>query len=372
MTATPAEHWTPPLVAPTHQAELHVRLRHAIDHKTKPLGALGQLEDLALQLGLIQAGTRMTLTQPQMVVFAADHGLATEGVSAYPQAVTLQMVLNMAQGGAAVNVLARQHGFGLTVVDAGVASHLPEGANTSTAQTRVLIKKGALGTGNMLHGPAMCLAQCLACLRSGEDVVRELPGNVVAFGEMGIGNTSSAALLLARLAGLPLEDVVGRGTGLNDLQLDHKLQVLRRVDALHAQAQTPLQVLVAMGGFELAMMAGAMLQAASERRVVLVDGFIAGAAALVACALQPHTRDYLVFAHRSAESGHRLMLAHLHAQPLLDLGLRLGEGSGALLAWPLVQSAACLLNDMASFESAGVSQADPVGQPPADANAAVA
>lgn len=353
-----------PTIASTANPSLQASLLHQIDHKTKPLGALGQIETLALQLGLIQQSGRIELCQPQVVVFAADHGLADEGVSAYPQAVTVQMVLNMLQGGAAVNVLARQHGFGMTVVDAGVATPipaLPASATSPTSgndsRTRLLSHRMGPGTRNMAHGPAMTEAQALATLQQGMAVVRELPGNVVAFGEMGIGNTSSASLLLAALSDVPLEAVVGRGTGLSDDQLTRKQRVLHNVAQLHAAARTPLAALAAVGGFEIAMMAGAMLQAASERRVVLVDGFIAGAASLVARGLNPHCADYMVYTHRSAEAGHRLMLNQLQAQPLLDLGMRLGEGSGALVAWPLVQSAALLMNEMASFESAGVSQA---------------
>jgi nicotinate-nucleotide--dimethylbenzimidazole phosphoribosyltransferase len=348
-----------PRITPTANPALQAQLRHAIDHKTKPLGALGRLESLALQLGLIQQNTSVTLERPQMVVFAADHGLADEGVSAYPQAVTLQMVLNMVRGGAAVNVLARQHGFGLTVVDAGVASPLPDDATGQNPDVTLLQRKIGFGTRNMARGPAMTGAQTLAAVQAGMDVVSHLAGNVVAFGEMGIGNTSSAALLLSHLCTVPLGDVVGRGTGLSDTQIHHKLGVLLDVAQKHQAASTPLAALTAMGGFEIAMMCGAMLQAASERRVILVDGFIAGAAALVARALRPAITDYMVFTHRSAEMGHRLMLVHLQAQPLLDLEMRLGEGSGALVAWPLVQSAALLLNEMASFDSAGVSQASP-------------
>lgn len=350
-----------PVIASTANPSLQAALRHQIDHKTKPLGALGQLEALALQLGLIQQSGHIELRQPQVVVFAADHGLANEGVSAYPQAVTVQMVLNMLQGGAAVNVLARQHGFGMTVVDAGVASPIPTlpaaPASANTSSVRLLDRRIGPGTANMAHSPAMTEDQAIACVQQGMAVVRQLPGNVVAFGEMGIGNTSSASLLLAALSDAPLEAVVGRGTGLNDDQLTHKQRVLHTVAQRHASARTPLAALAAVGGFEIAMMSGAMLQAASERRVVLIDGFIAGAAALVAQGLNPHSADYMVFTHRSAEAGHRLMLDYLQAQPLLDLGMRLGEGSGALVAWPLVQSAALLMNEMASFESAGVSQA---------------
>ena len=337
----------PPIEA-TINAALAARLQHNIDHKTKPLGALGQLETLALQLGLIQRSDTLAFDAPQMVVFAADHGIASEGVSAYPQAVTLQMVANMLGGGAAINVLARQHGFALQVVDAGVASDLPD-------HPQLIKRKIAHGTHNLAQGPAMSAHQLNAALQAGSDVLASLPGNVVAFGEMGIANTSPAALLVHRLAGVPIGDATGRGTGLTDPQLLHKQSVLTKAAALHASATAPLDALAALGGFEIAMMTGAMLQAASEHRVILVDGFIAGSAALVACALAPAAKDYMVFCHRSAERGHHLMLAHLKARPLLDLDMRLGEGTGALLAWPMVQSAALLMNEMASFESAGVS-----------------
>ncbi|CAN5511011.1 nicotinate-nucleotide--dimethylbenzimidazole phosphoribosyltransferase [soil metagenome] len=340
-----------PAIESTADASLQARLSHKIDHKTKPLGALGLLESLALQLGLIQRTESPVLHSPQMVVFAADHGIAAEGVSAYPQAVTVQMVGNMLAGGAAINVFARQHGFALQVVDAGVAAGLP-------AHPQLQARKIAMGTKNLCNEAAMSRLEAQAALAAGMQVMQALPGNVVAFGEMGIANTSPAALLLARLAGVNIMDATGRGTGLDDQQLLHKQAVLARALARHP-ATDPLDAvgeLAALGGFEIAMMAGAMLQAASERRVVLVDGFIAGAAALVAQALAPHVRDYLVFCHRSAETGHRLLLAHLQAKPLLELDLRLGEGTGALLAWPLVQSAANFLNEMASFESAGVSE----------------
>ncbi len=340
--------FTLPTVSTTANTALAARLQHKIDHKTKPLGALGQLENLAQQLGLIQRSETLEFKEPQMVVFAADHGVASEGVSAFPQAVTMQMVANMLAGGAAINVLARQHGFVLHVVDAGVASDLPD-------HPQLIKRKIAHGTHNLATGLAMTAQQVNAALQAGSDVLASLPGNVVAFGEMGIANTSAAALLLHRLAGISIEDATGRGTGLTDPQLRHKQAVLAKAAALHSAATQPLDALAALGGFEIAMMTGAMLQAASERRVILVDGFIAGSAALVACVLAPAAKDYMVFCHRSAERGHHLMLKYLEAKPLLDLDMRLGEGTGALLAWPLVQSAALLMNEMASFESAGVS-----------------
>jgi nicotinate-nucleotide--dimethylbenzimidazole phosphoribosyltransferase len=283
-----------------------------------------------------------------MVVFAADHGVAAEGVSAFPQAVTVQMVVNMLAGGAAINVLAWQHGFALHVVDAGVASDLPD-------HRQLIKRKIAHGTHNLATGPAMTAHQLHAALQAGADVLAGLPGNLVAFGDMGIANTSPAALLLHRLSGVSIVDATGRGTGLTDAQLLRKQAVLGKAAALHVAAKEPLDALAAMGGLEIAMMTGAMLQAAAERRVILVDGFIAGSAALVACSLAAAAKDYMVFCHRSAEHGHQLMLAHLQERPLLDLDMRLGEGTGALLAWPMVQSAALLMNEMASFESAGVS-----------------
>ena len=340
-----------PAIKSTADVALQARLQQKINGKTKPLGALGLLERLALQLGLIQCSESPALHQPQMVVFAADHGIEAEGVSAYPQTVTAQMVSNMLSGGAAVNVFARQHGFALQVVDAGVAAKLP-------AHPQLLQRKIAMGTKNSCCEAAMSRFEAQAALVAGMQVVQALPGNVVAFGEMGIANSSAAALLLARLTGASIADAAGRGTGLDDTQLLHKQAVLARALALHSATDPfdAIEELAALGGFEIAMMAGAMLQAASERRVVLVDGFIAGASALVAQALMPAVRDYLVFCHRSAETGHRLLLAHLQAKPLLELDLRLGEGTGALLAWPLVLSAANFLNEMASFESAGVSE----------------
>jgi nicotinate-nucleotide--dimethylbenzimidazole phosphoribosyltransferase len=338
-----------PLTDAPVDAHFAQKLQQKIDQKTKPIGALGQLEALALRLGCIQKSDVISFQAPQMLVFAADHGIAEEGVSAYPQVVTQHMVANMLAGGAAVNVFARQHGFALTLVDAGVAAELP-------SHPQLRNHKMALGTRNACWTTAMSLQQCITALNTGMEVVRGLPGNVLALGEMGIGNTSSAALMFALLAQLPIEEAAGRGTGLSDVQMQTKLKALKKAMLRHAQASEPMDVLCAVGGFEIAMMVGAMLEAANSRRVILVDGFIAGAAALVACTLEPHAFDYMVFCHVGAEQGHRALLARLGATPLLDLGMRLGEGSGALLAWPLVQSAAKFVNEMASFESAGVAE----------------
>lgn len=334
-----------------HQNELANRLQHVIDHKTKPLGSLGRLEALAMQLGLILDTDQPRLQQAQMVVFAGDHGLAARGVSAYPSDVTWQMVENFLAGGAAVSVLARQHGLALTVVDAGVAKDIAPRAGLQ-------IRKIAYGTADASQGPAMTADQCLSAMAAGADLIKGLPGNAVLFGEMGIGNTSSAALLMARLTGLPLDQCVGRGTGLDDAGVQRKLGVLQQALQANANAAQPVDALAALGGFEIAMMCGAMLEAAAQKRVVVVDGFISTSAALVAHAMQPDMLSCCVFAHQSDESGHARMLNHLGVQPLLHLGLRLGEGSGAALAWPLLESACAILRDMASFESAGVSQSD--------------
>lgn len=342
-----------PLIADIANPALTQALQHKLDHKTKPLGSLGRLEALALTLGQILGTETPALDQPQMVVFAADHGLAARGVSAFPSDVTWQMVENFLAGGAAVSVLARQHGLGLTVVDCGVARDIAP-RESAPGQPRLLLRKVAPGTQDASVGPAMSAEQCAQALANGVDVVRGLQGNVLLLGEMGIANTSVASLLLARLAGLPLAEVTGAGTGLDAAGIERKRAVLQQALDANASATSPLDVLAALGGYEVATMVGAVLQAAAERRVIVVDGFITSAAVLVASRLQPAVLQRCVFAHRSGERGHSLMLAQMQAEPLLDLGLRLGEGSGAVLAWPLLQSACAVLAEMASFESAGV------------------
>ncbi len=331
-------------------------LQHKLDNKTKPLGSLGRLEALALQLGQILDTETPALEQPQMVVFAADHGLAARGVSAFPSDVTWQMVENFLAGGAAVSVLARQHGLALTVVDCGVKHDFLAGLPAGATRPGLQVCKVALGTADSSAGPAMTPQQCRTAMDHGRALVQGLPGNTVILGEMGIGNTSAASLLLAKLAGLDIAQCTGAGTGLDAAAVLRKTSVLREVMQRHAALSDPLDVLAAMGGLEIATMVGAVLQAAHERRVVLVDGFITTSAVLVAHALAPQVLQRCVFAHRSGERGHEFMLQHLGVQALLDLGLRLGEGSGAALAWPLLQSACAILREMASFESAGVSE----------------
>ncbi|MEZ0484073.1 nicotinate-nucleotide--dimethylbenzimidazole phosphoribosyltransferase [Fibrella aquatica] len=331
---------------------LESRLQHLIDHKTKPLGSLGQLEKLALQIGLIQQTETPVLTNPHILVFAGDHGIAAEGVSAYPAEVTYQMVLNFMQGGAGINAFTRQNGLRLLVCDVGVRG-------TFEANTPEFVKfKVQPGTQNMRFQPAMSSDDTEAAMDAGRllvDGVQHRGCNIVGFGEMGIGNTSSAALLMHRLLDLPLDQCVGRGTGLTDEQLTHKLDILTEVASRYAHLTEPMDLLSAMGGFELAAIAGGMLRAAENEMVILVDGFITTAALLVARALDPAVTDYCIFTHQSDEHGHRLMLEQLNAKPLLNLGLRLGEGTGCALAYPLVQAAVTMLTDMATFDSAGVS-----------------
>ena len=346
---------TIPTIVDLHDDALSARLQHCIDHKTKPLGALGALEKLALRIGTIVGSDAPQLQQPQMLVCAADHGLAARGVSAYPSDVTWQMVENFLAGGAAVSVLARQHGLALTVVDCGVAREIAPRA-AAPGQPQLLLRKVAAGTQDASVGPAMSATQCAQAIAIGCDVVRSLPGNALLLGEMGIGNTSVASLLLSRLCGVSLDDCTGAGTGLDVAGVTRKRAVLEQALAANAGAVEPLDALAALGGFEVAALTGAVLQAALERRVIVVDGFITSAAVLVAARLQPHVLQRCVFAHGSAEPGHALMLAQLGAQPLLNMGLRLGEGSGAALAWPLLQSACAVLREMASFEAAGVAK----------------
>ncbi|HNI81502.1 MAG TPA: nicotinate-nucleotide--dimethylbenzimidazole phosphoribosyltransferase [Rhodocyclaceae bacterium] len=326
-------------------------LQQRIDTKTKPLGALGRLEALALQIGLIQQTLEPELRQPHVMVFAGDHGAARAGVSAYPQDVTWQMVENFLAGGAAINVFARQAGMGLSVVDAGVAHDFGP-------RPGLIAAKVAPGTANYLEAPAMDAAQRNAALAHGRELALGLAGtgcNVVGFGEMGIGNTAAASLLTHCLTGADLATVIGRGTGLDDAGLARKRELLAHAVARGGRPADPLEALAQYGGFEIAMMAGAMLGAAEARMVLLIDGFIVTSALLVAHALAPAVLDYCVFAHRSQEPGHTVQFDHLGAEPLVQLDLRLGEGTGAALAYPLVQAAVNFLNEMASFESAGVS-----------------
>jgi nicotinate-nucleotide--dimethylbenzimidazole phosphoribosyltransferase len=338
-------------IAPLAVAPLKESLQRKIDGKTKPLGALGRLERLALQVGQVQGTLAPSLRSPEMLVFAGDHGIAAAGVSPFPQEVTRQMVLNFLAGGAAINVFARQNGMAVRVVDAGV--------NHDFGSVDGLIEaKIGYGTRNFLDTAAMTREECESAITKGAEIAAaEIAQgcNALGFGEMGIGNTSAAAILTSKLCGLPIELCVGRGTGLDDAGLEKKQALLAAAIAKHAEVTAPLDVLATFGGYEIAMMAGAMLAAAERRALLLIDGYIATSALLVAGSLYPAIKEYCVFAHESGEPGHARQLAWLGVEPLLSLDMRLGEGTGGALAYPLVQAAVNFLNEMASFESAGVS-----------------
>ncbi len=334
-------------VPPVSRA-LDPAIQRAIDAKTKPLGALGVVETAAMQIARIQNTLMPRLRSCRLTLFAGDHGITEENVSAYPQAVTRQMVGNFLAGGAAANVFARTNGVDLQVVDAGVAGDPLEAPG-------LVSRRMAAGTRNSAAEPAMTAAQCEAALRAGEALGAAVGADAAAFGEMGIGNTSSATLVAHKLTGAGLDALVGRGAGLDEAGVARKRATLERAAGRTAARLDAVDALRQYGGFEMVMMAGAMAGAARTGAVVLVDGFIAGVAALAAVRMAPALRDFLVFAHRSAEHGHGVVLAALDARPLLDLDMRLGEGTGALLAWPVLRCAAAMLSEMASFESAGVS-----------------
>jgi nicotinate-nucleotide--dimethylbenzimidazole phosphoribosyltransferase len=317
---------------------------------TKPAGALGRLEDLSIWLAGVQHTPTPRIQGKTVIVCAADHGVAAEGVSAYPSAVTPAMVQNFLAGGAAINAIARVVGARLWVLDIGVAADF-------APHPLLLSSKIRYGTHNFLHQAAMTRAEAENAILTGAEVAKhaiEDGATLLVAGEMGIGNTTSASALTAYYAGVPLEQVVGRGTGIDDLVLAHKCRVVAQALARVGRDQAPLHGVAELGGFEIAAMAGIMLQGAASRVAVLVDGFIAGAAALVACALAPEARAYLCATHVSVEPGHLAQLEFLKLAPLFDLGLRLGEGTGATLAIPMLEAAARTLSQMATFESAAV------------------
>ncbi|MFA5924185.1 MAG: nicotinate-nucleotide--dimethylbenzimidazole phosphoribosyltransferase [Methylococcaceae bacterium] len=325
-------------------------LQAKIDQKTKPLGALGQLESLGLQIGLCQNTLTPHLNKPCIIIFAGDHGIVESGVSAYPQTVTAQMVANFLSGGAAISVFARQHKLELLIVDAGVNADL-------TSHPGLIDAKIGKGTKNFLTQSAMTIDACTEAIQAGAERVFQQHDdgcNCIGFGEMGIGNTSSAAMLMHCLTAMPLAQCVGRGTGLNDDQLHNKVGILQQALKQHKGITEPLDVLATFGGFEIAMMVGAYLKAAELGMLIMVDGFIASTALLVAYKLHPQVLDYCVFSHVSSEQGHQVLLDQLNAKALLKLDLRLGEGSGIALAYPLLQSAVIFLNEMATFAEAGV------------------
>jgi nicotinate-nucleotide--dimethylbenzimidazole phosphoribosyltransferase len=325
------------------------------DQLTKPRGSLGRLEELSIQLAGIKADPFPVVDRKAVIVMAADHGVTREGVSAYPSDVTAQMVLNFLRGGAAINVLARQAGARVTVVDIGVAADFEP-------LPGLVRRKVGCGTRNSAQGPAMTREEAEQALQVGVDVLNEEADrglDIVATGDMGIGNTTPSSAIVAALTGLPVGQVVGRGTGLDDQGLERKIKVIEQALAVNQpNANDALDVLHKVGGLEIAGLAGTMIAAASRRIPVVVDGFISTAAAMIAVDLAPGLRDYLIGAHLSVETGHRAMLQHIGLRPLFDLNLRLGEGTGAALAFHIIEASTRILREMATFDEAGVSDKD--------------
>jgi nicotinate-nucleotide--dimethylbenzimidazole phosphoribosyltransferase len=337
---------------PAADEEIRAAANRRLHTLTKPLGSLGRLESLAAQVCAAQRTLVPTLSHPVAVVFAADHGVADRGVSAYPRAVTEQMVKNFLNGGAAINVLARLQGMELWIVDAGVDGDCG-------SHPRLISAKIRRGTRDLSIEAAMIESECRDALKRGRDVVEALVprgGNTVVLGEMGIGNTAASALLTHALTGVPLADCVGRGTGLDDAGLQRKREVLAAALERRPPPQDPTELLAEFGGYEIAMLVGAFLGAAAHRHLIIVDGFTVTVAAALAARIDPNVLGYCIFGHRSAEHAHRALLAHLRVEPLLDLGMRLGEGSGAAVALSIVRAAVALFTEMATFEGAGVSE----------------
>ena len=331
------------------QAMADARLRQ--DILTKPQGSLGRLEELSIQLAGIQGKPIPQIRHKAIITMAGDHGVVAEGVSAFPQQVTAQMVYNFLGGGAGINVITRQVGARIIVVDMGVATELEP-------NPQLLSRKIALCTQNMSQGPAMTREQAAKAIETGIEVVASEVAkglDIVGTGDMGIGNTTASSAICAVMTGKAVAEVTGRGTGIADKQLVHKIEVINRALAVNRpDPKQPLDVLAKVGGFEIGGLVGVMLAAAAHHVPVVIDGFISGAAALIATALSPELKDFLIAAHVSAEAGHQLLLRHLGLKPLLDLGMRLGEGTGAALGIFLAEAAARVLAEMSTFAEAGV------------------
>lgn len=330
-------------------------LQHKIDFKTKPLGALGYLEHLAHKIGMVQKTISPRLLNPHMVVFAADHGIATAGVSAYPQEVTYQMVMNFLGGGAAINVFCRQNGIEIKIVDAGVNFDFPTGLN-------LIDKKIRKSSRNILEEPAMTSEEYQQALENGKSVVYEIAQqgcNIIGFGEMGIGNTSASSLVMSKLFNLPIVSCIGRGTGLNDDQLQNKINILTQAIERYPGIKDAVGIAQTFGGLEIAQMTGAMEEAFRQNMLIMVDGFIATIAVAIVWKKNPQILNNCIFCHVSDENAHLQLLELLGQKALLNLNLRLGEGTGCALAYPLIQSAVSFLNEMSSFEEAHVSNKSP-------------
>ena len=323
-----------------------------INNLTKPKGSLGRLEEIALQIALIQQPLTPALHKPQNIIFAADHGIVDEGVSLSPKEVTWQQLSNFLHGGAGVNFLCRQHGFELKIVDAGVDYDLPY-------EKGIIDMKVRRSTRNYLYEAAMTQEEMELCIERGAEVVRrchEEGSNVLSFGEMGIGNTSSSSLWMTYFTGIPLEQCVGAGSGLNQQGIRHKYEVLKRSMENYNGDGSATDIIRYFGGLEMVMAVGAMLQAVELKMLILVDGFIMTNCMLAAMQLCPAVKDYAIFGHCGDESGHKLILEYMQAKPLINLGLRLGEGTGAICAYPLVDSAVRMINEMDNFAHASITK----------------
>jgi nicotinate-nucleotide--dimethylbenzimidazole phosphoribosyltransferase len=340
------------LIKPLDKAAMdEVRARQ--DTLTKPAGSLGRLEEISIQIAGIQRKARPSIEKKAMITMAGDHGVVAEKVGNWPQEVTAQMVDNFLRGGAGINVLARQTGARIVFVDMGVASDLKP-------HPQLIVKKVGHGTANICRGPAMTITQAEQALEAGIEIVNtevKKGLDIVGTGDMGIGNTTASSAIFAALTGLPAEKVTGRGTGLSDEQLTHKTECVQRALEFNKPDKSkPVEVLAKVGGFEIGGLAGVMLGAAAQRIPIVIDGFISGAAALIATALAPQIKDYLIAGHVSAEAGHTVMLKYMGLKPLLSLDMRLGEGTGAALAMFIAEAAVRTLNEMSTFAEAGVSE----------------
>ena len=348
-------------IAPLDRASMEVAAAR-LDQLTKPPGSLGRLEAIAIQLAGIRGQLVIDISRPAIAVFAGDHGVATEGVSPYPPEVTRQMVANFAAGGAAINVLARAARADLVVVDVGVAGDRLVPAPTSDSAVRFVDARVRPGTRNLSKEPAMTRAEMLAAIAVGTGIADELAAagcDLLGVGEMGIGNTTASSAIVAVLTGRPAAEVTGSGTGLDAAGVRRKAVIVDAAIRRHdLDPRRPLDVLAAVGGFEIAALVGAILGAAASGIPVVLDGFITGAAALIAVRLAPELPARLLASHRSAEPGHRVALEALGLEPIFDLGLRLGEASGAALAMPTITAAVRILGEMASFADAGVANRD--------------
>jgi len=333
---------------------MQFQLQEKINLKTKPLKSLGQLEEIATQIGVLQSTLSPHLSKPTILVFAADHGIASEGVSAYPSSVTYQMVNNFIQNGAAINVFCKENAIDLKIIDSGVNHEFKKYPNLTNA-------KVGMGTRSFLHDLAMTETELATCFEYGKQIVTaeyESGCNIIGFGEMGIGNTSSASMIMSYLYDLPLDKCTGRGTGLDDTKYQRKLEILKKAKVNHGTISDPMIVLQTFGGFEIAQIVSSILEAYKRKMSIMIDGFITGAAFLIAHRIEPRCIENSIFCHLSNEAGHALMLEKLGVEPILNLKLRLGEGTGCALAYPIIKNAIAFLNNMASFESAGVSNSD--------------